>query len=111
MINPDFNKILAEAIARGKMVDDARPRFAFDMYVCIESGTVDGHKFERGEIYPVMDYTNGVNIMYGRKELVCHTIGDVVAPVEGKQFVHQDGTVPPLFRGAVIEPTIGWRIK
>ena len=76
----------------------------FSMAICVKSGTVNGHNFNEGDIYPILGLNNGVHICYTDEEvnngdphdLLCHGFG-YLAPVEGKQFMYQDGTIPPLF--------------
>ena len=92
---------------------ELRPQF--QLAVCVEGGTVRGHEFKVGEVYPIVGTNNGVHIVFetdGREDkyagdphdLLCHT-WDVNAPMEVysiggsyHEFIDQDGTVPPLFQ-------------
>ena len=76
-------------------------KYAFDMAICTKTGTVNGHAFREGEVYPILGNNNGIHIGYESAEgdpqdLLCFTWG-VFAPINGEQFREQDGTIPPLF--------------
>lgn len=77
----------------------------FSLAICVEGGTIKGHKFEVGDIYPILGRNNGVHICYmdndnpdnaDPQDLLCHNF-EFLAPVDGEQFYNQDGTIPPFF--------------
>lgn len=98
----------------------------FQLAVCVEGGTVRGHEFKVGDVYPIVGTNNGVHIIFetdGRGDkyagdpydLLCHT-WDVDAPMEVfsiggsyHEFIDQDGTIPPLFRSIDINETISYK--
>ena len=89
----------------------------FELAVCTKEGTVNGHTFKVGDVYPILGGNNGIHICYENTnqspdgdpaDLLCHSF-DSLAPVGGKQFCNQDGTIPPLFRSIDINETISYK--